>query len=255
MSFIDLFSGHAEHYAAARPRYPRALFDQIAAWSPGLERAWDVGTGNRQAALGLAERFGLVLASDPSEPQIARAVSHPRVRYSVQPAEATSYEDASFDAVCVAQALHWFDHARFYPEVRRVAKPGAVFVAVGYDWLCLGPALDEVLTEVIVRPVEKLWAPEIAHLWAGYRTIPFPFDRLDSPPFRLEFSWSLTELLAYVHTWSAVQRKLREDGPGFFEHAGQRLAEVWGAVETLRAVEIPLHVLAGRVGYSALGTS
>lgn len=246
MSFIDLFSGHAEHYAAARPRYPAALFEQIAAWSPGLERVWDVGTGNGQAAVALAEHFECVLASDPSDRQIAQAASHPRVSYSVQPAEKTHFEDACLDAVCVAQALHWFDHDRFFTEVRRVLRPGGLFVAFGYDWFTLGADFDRVFEEVIVRPVEKLWAREIELLWAGYRTIPFPFEPLLTPSFRLEPSWSFQELMAFVYTWSAVQRKLREDGPEFFERAARRLAAVWGAVEGRRTLQIPLHLIAGR---------
>lgn len=246
MSFIDLFSGHAEHYAAARPRYPAALFEQIAGWSPALERAWDVGTGNGQAAVALAEHFQSVFASDPSDRQIAQAASHPRVSYSVQPAEKTQFEDASFDAICVAQALHWFDHDRFYAEVRRVLRPGGLFVAFGYDWFTLGAEFDRVFEEVIVRPVEKLWAKEIALLWSGYQAIPFPFERLEPPRFRLEPSWRFRELMAFVYTWSAVQRKLREDGPVFFERAAERLAAVWGAVEGRRTLQIPLHLIAGR---------
>ena len=99
---------------------------------------------------------------------------------------------------------------------------------------------------MIVAPLRDLWAPEIARLWAGYRTIPFPLEPIEVPAQRLELWWSLEELLAYVYTWSAVQRKLRQDGPDFFEHAGLRLETLWGDRRTPRRVEIPLHLRAGR---------
>ena len=97
------------------------------------ERVWDCGAGNGQAAIGLAKYFETVEATDASAQQIANGIPHPQVHYSVQPAEQTTYQDASFDAVCVAQALHWFDYSRFYPEVHRVLKPGGAFVAWGYN--------------------------------------------------------------------------------------------------------------------------
>ena len=63
MTFKDHFSGHASGYASFRPRYPEALFDFVAALTPGRSLAWDCATGNGQAALGLAERFTRVIAS------------------------------------------------------------------------------------------------------------------------------------------------------------------------------------------------
>ena len=84
-------------------------------------------------------------ATDVSAAQIEHAIPHTRVRYSVQPAEATDFPDASFDAVTVAQALHWFDLDRFWPEVQRVLRPGGFFAAWGYAWPRLGAPLDAIL--------------------------------------------------------------------------------------------------------------
>ncbi|MFO1265501.1 MAG: methyltransferase domain-containing protein [Rubrivivax sp.] len=57
--------------------------------------------------LSLAGRFDAVAATDPSAEQIGIAVLRPNVEYSVQPAEQTAFPAACFDAICVAQALHW----------------------------------------------------------------------------------------------------------------------------------------------------
>ncbi len=83
MAFIDLFSDKMGLYAATRPHYPDALFAHIARLAPSLEGAWDLGTGNGQAATSLWVHFGRVLASDTSAEQIANARLAPNVRYSV----------------------------------------------------------------------------------------------------------------------------------------------------------------------------
>ena len=43
----------ADMYADARPSYPKELFSKLAALTPRRHLAWDVGTGNGQAALGV----------------------------------------------------------------------------------------------------------------------------------------------------------------------------------------------------------
>ena len=70
MPFKDHFSTQAADYAKYRPHYPPALFEYLASIAPAKKVAWDCGTGNGQAALGLALHFEMVIATDPSEKQI-----------------------------------------------------------------------------------------------------------------------------------------------------------------------------------------
>ena len=77
--FPDHFSGQASAYAKFRPRYPAVLFHYLALRAPGTRLAWDCGTGNGQAAVGLANRFAHVVATDPSDAQLANAQRHARV--------------------------------------------------------------------------------------------------------------------------------------------------------------------------------
>mgnify|MGYP001287933640 CR=1 FL=1 len=98
----DHFSRQAFSYARVRPRYPAALFAHLAALAPATGCAWDCATGNGQAAVGLAEHFDLVHATDLSAEQIAHAAVHPRVRYHVAPAEASGLPDGCADVVTVA---------------------------------------------------------------------------------------------------------------------------------------------------------
>lgn len=247
MSFIDLFSDQAKLYAAARPRYPDELFTFIASRAPAHARAWDCGTGNGQAALSLARHFSEVLGSDPSAEQIAHATPKHNVRYSVQPAEATNFPDRHFDAVCVAQAIHWFDFDRFFAEVSRVAIPGAIFAAWGYAWFEISPEFDAVFNTAVRDVIAPCWPEQSHYLWNGYREVPFPFTRIATPEFRIRVTWNFQQFLAYVLTWSAIRRCIAASGPEFFESAQRRLSSLWGTPETERQLEMPIHLWLGRV--------
>ena len=72
-TFKDHFSGHADIYREARPTYPPALFAWRAEQAPATQLVWDVGCGNGQATLALAEHFTRVVGTDPSAAQIANA--------------------------------------------------------------------------------------------------------------------------------------------------------------------------------------
>jgi SAM-dependent methyltransferase len=247
MTFVDLFSDGARQYAAARPRYPDALFDFIAARAPARRRAWDCGTGNGQAAVSLATRFDAVAATDPSAEQIHNAQRAHGVVYSVQPAEYTAFPTAYFDAVCVAQALHWFRLDEFFQEARRVATPGALLTAWGYSWFCVSPEFDGAFRRAVRDTVETYWAPNNRLLWNAYADVSFPFDRVPTPDFTMWIDWTLPELLAYVGTWSAVRRCAAIEGPTFLQDAGRELYACWGRAEESRRVTMPLHVVAGHL--------
>ena len=122
--FKDHFSGHALDYRAFRPAYPPELFAFLAHSAPARDLAWDCGTGNGQAAIGLAEHFASVFATDASAEQIKNAARHPKIEYAVAPAEQCPLADHSADLITVTQALHWFHLDRFYAEVRRVVPAG-----------------------------------------------------------------------------------------------------------------------------------
>src|SRR3954468_19881417 len=121
----DLFSNQADQYSKFRPHYPKAMFDYFASLCPDQQLAWDCGTGNGQAASQLAEVFKDVIATDPSEKQLANAPCKRNIEYRVG-RETTLLPNQSVSLVTVAQALHWFDHPRFYNEVKRVLKPKGV---------------------------------------------------------------------------------------------------------------------------------
>jgi SAM-dependent methyltransferase len=245
--FKDHFSAHAADYREFRPTYPPALFAFLASVAPGCELAWDCGTGSGQAACGLAEHFARVLATDASADQIANAQPHPRVEYAVAPAEKCPLPDACADLVVATQALHWFDHDRFYSEVRRVCRPGGLLAATCYYAPSVSPEVDPVLRrwEDFIRPY---WTPERVWVDAGYRTVPFPFPELPVPRFELTLESSLSGFLGYLGTWSATKQYVKAHGSDPLERFAPEFAAAWGDPAAVRPVRWEFTVRLGRVG-------
>ena len=242
----DHFSAQAEQYALARPTYPEALIRFVAQSAPGRGCVWDSATGNGQAAVALARYFDQVLATDMSAAQIAQAEPHPRIRYSVQPAERVDFPDGSVDAVTVAQALHWFDLPSAFAEIQRLLRPGGLFCAWGYSWSTVTPAIDTVVQRTILEPIQGDWAPQNRLLWEGYRTITLPFTPVIPPEVTIICPWSLHHYLAYMETWSATRQTIRRIGREFLDAAAGALKHVWGEATTIREVRMPISVIAGR---------
>lgn len=206
MTFHDHFSTRADTYARARPTYPDRLFEELARRSPALELAWDCGTGNGQAARGLADHFARVVATDPSEAQLREARPHPRITFRRGRESESGLENHGADLVTAAQAAHWFALPAFYQEARRVLKPNGLIAMWSYGACRLGPELDSILDPFYYDTVGPYWPPERVHVDSGYRDLPFPFESEDFPELAIERQWTLEEFLDYVHTWSAVTR-------------------------------------------------
>lgn len=210
----NTFAHASANYARSRPLYPPDLFEWIAAQCERHDAAWDCATGNGQAALGLAPYFAQVYATDVSREQLEQAMPQANVYYSAQSGEQPAFADNSFDLIVVAQALHWFDFARFWPEVMRVARRGAFFCAWGYDWLITPPEIDQRLVQPFRDIIAPYWAANNQLLWNGYRDadIAFPFTRLATPNFSMQLDWTVDQLLAYLQTWSAYKRSQLNEG-------------------------------------------
>lgn len=246
MSYVELFSGHAEQYAAARPRYPETLFDWIAANVERHELAWDCATGNGQAALGLADRFARVIATDASAAQLDHATPHARVIYRRAPAEASGLDAASADVVTVAQALHWLDLPAFFLEVERVVAPGGIVAAWSYALATITPALDAAITRFHNETVGPYWADRRLLVEEGYRSITLPFTTLAPPAFEMAADWTLAQFTAYVRTWSAVQRYMADRHRDPVDALAYELRPLWGEPHERRSVRWPLTLRASR---------
>jgi SAM-dependent methyltransferase len=245
----NTFAEQSAAYASARPKYPADLFRWISGQCEDRQSAWDCATGNGQAAVSLADDFAHVDATDLSAEQVAHALPHPRVRYSVASAEACGLPGGEYDLVAVAQALHWFRFEQFWLEVRRVARPNAFFCAWAYNWPETPLAVDQGLVTPFRALIQPYWASRNRIGWNGYRAeeVCFPFDRVPTPRLAIEVAWTLGQLVDYLKTWSAFKLS-REDASAraSLDDLLKRARSLVPAGEVI-PIRMPLNVLAGRV--------
>ncbi|MDH5804378.1 MAG: class I SAM-dependent methyltransferase [Gemmatimonadota bacterium] len=210
--FHDHFSKTASQYARFRPTYPRELFSFLASTTPNNALAWDCGTGNGQAAVGLADYFDKVVATDPSEAQLNHAVLCDRVHYECCSEGECGLKDGSVDLVTAAQAFHWFDADVFFKEAKRVLKPAGAIAIWCYGTPAIGGKAGfvfKVFHEEILAPY---WPPERQLVDSGYGDIQLPFEEIESPSFGISKSMELQNFLGYVSTWSATQSYIEDTG-------------------------------------------
>ncbi|KAA1472724.1 S-adenosyl-L-methionine-dependent methyltransferase [Dentipellis sp. KUC8613] len=136
-------------YAAARPTYPRQLFDFVFKYHERTRAArWDtavdLGCGTGQATVELTP-FRRVVGVDPSAKMVAaarafaketaaEANSQTEFEFVQSAAEELPFlKDGSVDLIVAAQAAHWFDWTQFWPEAARVLRKGGSAAFWGYS--------------------------------------------------------------------------------------------------------------------------
>lgn len=247
MTEVPDYSGFAECYSASRPGYPTELFAWLASVVRMREVAWDTATGNGQAALGLAVHFDRVIATDTSAAQIAHAKSHPRVEYRVTRAEDSRLSRDSVDLVVAASALHWFDLPVFYKEVQRVARRGCVLAAWSYHVAHVESPFGDVLWRFYHDIVQSYFSPGARLVDDRYEGIVLPGQGIKSPPFTLSVSWTASEILRFVRTWSGVQSYIEANGDDPVKMLVPEIERICGSPSSRHVVRWPLYLRASRL--------
>jgi SAM-dependent methyltransferase len=245
VTFKDHFSGQSEGYARHRPHYPAEMFRFLASLTNNHVRAWDCATGNGQAAIALSAYFESVVATDASHAQIAAAIAHPGVTYRVAAAEDSQFDAASIDLVTVGQALHWFDHERFFDEARRVLASDGVLAAWCYELCTVSETCDALVHRFYTDILRDQWPPERRLIEARYAGIAMPGQPLESPEFEMCVTWAVTDMLGYLRTWSGCARYQQTHGEDPVALIEADLRAAWG--EGPRTVRWPLTLLASRL--------
>jgi len=247
VNFQDHFSQRAALYATYRPLYPDALFEFVAGLTRAHRLALDCGTGNGQAAIGLAAHFEKVVATDPSDAQIRNATANPRIEYGVAAAHSSGLPQRSVNLVTAAQALHWFDAALFFAEAKRVLRDDGAIAVWGYgDPILDTRPLHDAVHEFNRGTLEAYWPTERHLLLNEYKDVAFPFAEVETPTLDLKMRWSLPEFAGYLRTSSATSRYLNTHGTDPVIEVEKDLAAHWGNPLTPRVIRWPLYIRAGR---------
>eukprot|EP00258_Populus_trichocarpa_P017938 XP_006380389.2 putative methyltransferase DDB_G0268948 [Populus trichocarpa] len=255
-----LFDNQAAIYVDVRPRYPGEWFSMLAALTPDRSLAWDVGTGNGQAAVGVAEHYKQVIATDISEEQLKHAIPHPQVHYLHTPLMMSDDElvhllggENSVDLITVASAVHWFDLEKFYPIVKRVLrKPGGIFAVWCYSRIKFSPEID-VLLAVHFERTFPFQNPNFKHALECYKTLPFPFESVgvgcEGQPLELDMEkkMSFQGLLKFFRSLSAFNTAKGQGVDLLSDEVVKELESAWGGPEVVRTVIYTTYMLAGKV--------
>jgi len=246
MKFEDHFSAQSGQYAQYRPKYPDAMYEYLASITPSHSLVWDCGTGNGQAAVGLAKHFERVYATDASAEQITHAYQNDKVEYHVENAEQISLMSGSVDLVTVAQAVHWFDFDKFYAEVKRVLKPSGVLAVWTYALPEISPQVDKAVYKCYAEILSGFWPERIRYIEENYRTLPFPFEEIAPPQFVMEDEWDLGQLTGFLDSWSATQKYIKQNEKHPVKEIWDELSADWQDEKKKRLIRWALYFRIGK---------
>ncbi|KAK8587680.1 hypothetical protein V6N13_086661 [Hibiscus sabdariffa] len=209
-----LFDQQADLYLGARPTYPSHWYSMLAARTPRHSLAWDVGTGNGQAAIGVAEHYDEVIGTDVSEAQLQHAIPHPKA---------------------FAQARR---HPRRLVLQRHRRQPD------------VRPRDEAKRFHDTTLPY---WNPNIQYLFDGYKTLPFPFESVglgsEGKPLALDIPKKLSfeGFLRMLRSWSAVVTAKDQGVDLLSENVVKGFESAWGGSNLVRSIAYKAFMLAGKV--------
>ncbi len=237
----NYFSGIAQQYHHNRPEYPAEIFQYLSMLCDDRQSAWDVATGTGQAATHLVQQFNQVIATDNSQEQIAHAKKLGNIDYRHENAESSSLADSSVDLITVAQALHWLDFDAFMAEAKRVLKPGGVFAAWCYSLVHINPEVDKTIDHLYSEILKSYWSKRHQWLDQAYDNFDFPYPLINSPDIKMESTWTYQQFVAYLRTWSAVQKYLQQEAIDPIQQILQPLEFAWCDTGHMKKCQWPLH--------------
>ena len=199
------FGSAAADYELGRPGWPVDAVD-----APGVPRestVLDLAAGTGKLTRVLVERFDRVIAVEPLDGM--RAVLEelvPEAEALGGEAESIPLEDASVDAVFVAEAFHWFGgDTAAVAEIARVLRPAGTLVLMWNEHG--GPSVPP-LPEGFLQRVRERRRATAAWPYGDGKWRPAleagPFGRIEKSSFPNEHVVDREAMLASVRSWSWI---------------------------------------------------
>jgi SAM-dependent methyltransferase len=198
------FGSAAADYELGRPGWPVEAVD-----APGVPRestVLDLAAGTGKLTRVLVERFDRVLAVEPlDEMRAVLAELVPDAQALAGEAESIPLDDASVDAVFVAEAFHWFGGPPAVAEIARVLVIGGTLVLMWNERG--GPSNPPLPEEFLQRVRERRQAtaewPYGDGKWRA-AVDAGPFGPIEQASFANEHVLDRETMLASVRSWSWI---------------------------------------------------
>jgi ubiquinone/menaquinone biosynthesis C-methylase UbiE len=206
----------AAGYATSRPALHSQVIERIRQHrgiALPMNTALDVGCGAGLSTHPLREIAVRCLGLEPAEAMLrwTRTVA-PGAEFLVGRAEALPVRSNSIDMITAAGSLNYADLSRFFPEARRVLRPGGSLVVYDYSQ---GRGLDAWFSDFMSRyppPVNSAHkiTPE------SLQSLPYGFRVDDHEYFDLHHGMNCAEYLDYMMTetnvaWAVVNGTPEEE--------------------------------------------
>jgi SAM-dependent methyltransferase len=152
------FGSVAADYARFRPDYP----DQAVSWLVGSQptTVLELGAGTGKLTQSMCALGHRVIATEPDEEMLeALHETVPAAIPLASTAEEIPLRASSVDVVIAAQAFHWFDVDRAWPEIARVLRPGGALALVWNSGDIRVPWVRRVLAMVDSHRDQDGWNP------------------------------------------------------------------------------------------------
>jgi len=218
----DRFGQTAREYELGRPLWPEELLDRvIGELEVGRDAAvLDLGAGTGKLTRSLVQRFARVVAVEP-DPAMLEVLQEVVPEADARHGSGASIPvgPAEVDAVCTAEAFHWFASDASVAEIVRVLRPrGALVILwnIGLEYDDMGEEAEAVIQDVIERGGE----PGIGRVLSGAWREPIeraPFEALRETDVHRDIVNSRDEWIANMLSVSSIAHQPEEDRLAFAE--------------------------------------
>ena len=118
--------------------------------------------------------------------------------------ESLDLKNNSIDLITCASSLHWFQLDNFYSECLRVMKKNSGIAAWSYSWPTTRNSIISKKLEDLFNKIEPFLPFQTKIHINMYKTIEFPFKRIDTPKFVIKIRWTCEQLCLFLTTWASI---------------------------------------------------